>query len=98
MTLVTTKELLRPYIQAYSQEHRLLDTPYSLPIYARTVYLTKPTEPILAWFHQLLTGTPTIYMNLTKAAHRLDDWGIAADITHYCKLDNHLSCINAEIE
>jgi len=86
------------YVQAYSQEHGPLDTPYSLPIYARAVYSSEPTEPIPAWFHQLLTGTPTIYANLTKAAHRLDDWGIAADIARYRQLDDDLSCINAEID
>ena len=29
---------------------------------------------------------------------RLDDWGVAADIARYRKLDDDLSCINAEIE
>jgi len=86
------------YIQAYGQEHGPLDTPFSLPIYARAVYSAEPTEPIPAWFHQLLTGTPSIYANLTKAAHRLDDWGVAADIARFRKLDDDLSCINAEIE
>ena len=86
------------YVQAYGQEHGPLDTPFSLPIYARAVYSSEPTEPIPVWFHQLLTGTPSIYANLTKAAHRLDDWGVAADIVRFRKLDDDLSCINAEIE
>jgi len=86
------------YVQAYSQNHGPLDAPFSLPIYAQAVYSAEPTEPIPAWFHQLLTGTPMIYANLTKAAHQLDDWGIAADIARYRKLDDDLSCINAEID
>jgi len=86
------------YIQAYRQEQGLLDTPYSLPIYAWAVYLSEPIEPLPAWFHQLLIGTPAIHTNFAKAAHRLDDWGIAADITCYRKLDDDLSCINTELE
>ena len=86
------------YVQAYSQEQGPLDTPYSLPIYARPIYSSEPIEPIPAWFHQLLVGTPAVYANFTKAAHQLDDWGVAADIARYRKLDDDLSCINAEIE
>jgi len=86
------------YVQAYRQEQGPLDTPYSLPIYARAVYSSEPIDPLPAWFHQLLVGTPAIHANFAKAAHRLDDWGIAADIARYCKLDDNLSCINAEIE
>ena len=86
------------YIQAYGQEQGPLDTPYSLPIYARAVYLSEPIEPLPAWFHQLLVGTPAVHANLAKAAHRLDDWGIAVDISRYHKLDDDLSCINAELK
>jgi len=86
------------YVQAYRQEQGPLDTPYSLPIYAQAVYSSEPIDPIPAWFHQLLVGTPAIYANFTKAAHQLDDWGVAADITRYRKLDDNLSCINAELE
>ena len=86
------------YVQAYRQELGLLDTPYSLPIYACAVYSSEPIEPLPAWFHQLLVSTPTIHANFAKAAHQLDDWGVAVDITCYCKLDDDLSCINAELE
>jgi len=72
--------------------------PYSLPIYARAVYSSEPIKPLPAWFHQLLVGTPAIHANLAKAAHQLDDWGIAADISRYRKLDDNLSCINAELK
>ena len=57
------------YVQAYGQEQGPLDIPYSLPIYAQAVFSTKPTEPIPAWFHQILIGTPAVYTNLSKAAH-----------------------------
>jgi len=86
------------YVQAYGQEQGPLDVPYSLPVYARAVYSAKPIEPLPAWFHQLLVGTPTIHANFIKAAHRLDDWGVAVDIACYCKLDDDLSCINAELK
>jgi len=86
------------YVQAYGQEQGPLDTLYSLPIYAWAVYLSEPIDPIPAWFHQLLVGTPTVYANFTKAAHQLDDWGVTADIVRYCKLDDDLSCINAELK
>jgi len=86
------------YVQAYGQEQGPLDIPYSLPVYTRPIYSSEPIEPIPAWFHQLLVSAPAIYANFTKAAHRLDDWGVAADIARYRKLDNDLSCINAEIE
>jgi len=86
------------YIQAYRQEQGPLDTPYSLPIYARAIYSSEPIDPLPAWFHQLLVSTPTVHANFTKAAHRLDDWGVAADIAHYHKLDDDLSCINVELK
>jgi len=57
------------YVQAYRQEQGPLDPPYSLPIYARAVYSSKPIEPLPAWFHQLLVGTPTVHANFAKAAH-----------------------------
>jgi len=78
------------YVQAYGQEQGPLDTPYSLPIYARAMYSSEPIDPLPAWFHQLLVGTPAVHANFAKAAHRLDDWGVTADITRYWKLDNNL--------
>ena len=86
------------YVQAYGQEQGPLDTPYSLPVYAQAVYSSEPIDPLPAWFHQLLVGTPAVHANFTKAAHRLNDWGVAADIARYCKLDDDLSCINVELE
>jgi len=86
------------YVQAYRQEQGPLDTPYSLPIYAWAVYSSEPVKPLPAWFHQLLVSTPAVHANLAKAAHQLDDWGIAADISRYHKLDDDLSCINTELE
>jgi len=86
------------YVQAYGQEQGPLDTPYSLPIYARAIYSSEPIEPLPAWFHQLLVGTPTVHANFAKAAHQLDDWGVAADIARYHKLDDDLSCINTELK
>jgi len=86
------------YIQAYGQEQGPLDTPYSLPIYTWAVYSSEPINPLPAWFHQLLVGTPTVHANFAKAAHRLDDWGVAADIARYRKLDDDLSCINMELK
>jgi len=86
------------YIQAYGQEQGPLDTPYSLPIFAQPIYLSEPIEPIPAWFHQLLVGTPAVHANFAKAAHQLNDWGIAADIMRYHKLDDNLSYINTELE
>jgi len=86
------------YVQAYGQEQGPLDTPYSLPIYAWAVYLSEPIDPLPAWFHQLLVGTPAVHANFAKAAHQLDDWGVAADIACYRKLDNDLSCINTELK
>ena len=61
------------YVQAYRQEQGPLDTPYSLPIYAWAVYSSEPIDPLPAWFHQLLVGTPAVHANFAKAAHRLDD-------------------------
>jgi len=86
------------YVQAYGQEQGPLDPPYSLPVYARAIYSSEPIDPLPAWFHQLLVSTPAIHANFTKVAHRLDDWGIAADIARYCKLDDDLSCINTELK
>jgi len=86
------------YVQAYGQEQGPLDAPYSLPIYARAVYSSEPIDPLPAWFYQLLVGTSAVHTNFAKAAHQLDDWGVAMDIAHYRKLDDDLSCINAELE
>jgi len=45
-----------------------------------------------------MVGNTAIFTTLLKATDQLDDWGIAMDISHYCKLDNNLSSINMEIE
>ena len=55
-------------------------------------------DPLPAWFHQLLIGTPTVHANFAKVAHRLDDWGVAADFARNRKLDDDLSCINEELK
>ena len=57
------------YIQAYRQEQGPLDVPYSLPVYAQAIYSSEPIEPLPAWFHQLLVGTPAVHTNFAKAAH-----------------------------
>jgi len=57
------------YVQAYGQEQGPLDTPYSLPIYARAVYSSEPINPLPAWFHQLLVSTLAVHANFAKAAH-----------------------------
>ena len=56
-----------------------------------------PTEPLHLWFVRLLQGCTSDYKFLHDTAIDLGNWGITADITHYCEYEDQLHELNASI-
>ena len=72
------------------------------PVYVSEIYLTPdysriPTDPMGAWFLQLLTRGPAGFNALAEAAHELADWEPYAEIIRYCHLEQERRLIEAEI-
>ena len=70
-------------VLAYTEEQGPESNPYLVPIHAAPVFLSEPIDPIPQWLHQLLIGQSAIFHTLINAAKKLEDWGIAANITCY---------------
>ena len=77
-------------ISCYTAEDRPSSTPHILKIYAQPILTTNPVEPLPAWFCHTITGPSAAFHSLCQAAHELDDWGVEADLNHYCDLEDTL--------
>ncbi len=72
------------------------------PVYISEIFLAPdysriPTDPMGAWFLQLLTRGPARFNALTEAAHELADWEPYAEIVRYRCWEQEHRLINAEI-
>jgi len=85
-------------VLAYTKEQGPKSDPYLIPIHAAPVFSIEPIDPIPQWLHQLLISQSAIFHMLTNAAKKLDNWGIAADITHYREYNDELANINTCIK
>jgi len=85
-------------VLAYTEEQGPKSDPYLVPIHAAPIFLSEPIDPIPQWLHQLLISQSAIFHMLVNATKKLDDWGIAADITHYQEYNDEMADINAWIE
>jgi hypothetical protein len=57
-----------------------------------------PIKPIPTWFYTLLLGPSG---NLTHLQHKiedLNDWGLAREVTHFCKLDQEATNLALQVE
>ena len=52
--------------------------------------MTNPVEPLPAWFHYTITGPSMAFHSLCQATHKLDNWGVEADLNRYCALEDAL--------
>ena len=59
------------------------DQIYVSEIFLAPDYSRIPTDPMGAWFRQLLTGGPTGFNALAEVAHELADWEPYAEIVRY---------------
>jgi len=85
-------------VLAYTEKQGPESDPYLVPIYAAPIFLSEPIDPIPQWLHQLLIGQSVIFHTLVSAARKLDNWGVAADITCYREYNDKMADINAHIE
>jgi len=83
---------------AYTKEQGPESDPYLVPIHAAPIFSSEPIDPIPQWLHQLLIGQSAIFHMLVNAAKKLDNWGVAADITCYQEYNDEMADINACIE
>jgi len=85
-------------VLAYTKEQGPESDPYLVPIHAAPIFSSEPIDPILQWLYQLLIGQSAIFHMLVNAAKKLDDWGVAANITHYQEYNDKMANINTRIE
>jgi len=85
-------------VLAYTEEQGPKSDPYLVPIHAAPIFSSEPIDPIPQWLHQLLIGQSAIFHMLINAAKKLDNWGVAADITCYREYNDKMADINAYIE
>ena len=74
----------------YTAEDSPSSTPHILKVYAQPIITTNPVEPLPAWFRHTITGPSMAFHTLREAAHKLDDWGVEADLDRYCTLEDAL--------
>ena len=72
------------------------------PVYISEIFLTPdyshiPTDPMGAWFLQLLTGGPAGFNALAEVAHELADWEPYAEIIRYHRWEQERWLLDAEI-
>ena len=85
-------------VLAYTEEQGPESNPYLVPIHAAPIFSSEPIDPIPQWLHQLLIGQSAIFHMLVNTAKKLDDWGIAANITCYREYNDKMADINVRIE
>ena len=85
-------------ISCYTAEDRPSSTPHILKIYAQPTIMTDPVEPLPAWFHHTITGPSAAFHTLREATHKLNNWGVKANLDHYCALEDTLCQSLAEAE
>jgi hypothetical protein len=85
-------------ISGYSAHDGPWDTVYIVPIYTSLLSSNDmPTRPILWWFCGILTRLHPQFLHMVKYMHKMDDWGIAADLLCYCEYNEEYQKINAKI-
>jgi len=85
-------------VLAYTEEQGPESDLYLVPIHAAPIFLSEPIDPIPQWLHQLLIGQSAIFHTLVNATKKLDDWGIATNVTCYQEYNDKLANINACIK
>jgi len=73
------------------------DQVYVSEIFLAPDYSRIPTDPMGAWFLQLLTSGPAGFNTLAEAAHELADWEPYAEIVRYRRFKQERRLIEAEI-
>jgi len=85
-------------VLVYTKEQGPKSNPYLVPIHTAPIFSSEPIDPIPQWLHQLLIGQSAIFYMLVNATQKLDNWGIAANITCYREYNNEMADINARIK
>jgi hypothetical protein len=92
------KRLNNGDISCYLAHDGPCDPPHIVFIYASLLSSNDtPTGPLLQWFHGILTGPHAQFLTMLECACKFDDWGVAADLDHYCIYDKEFNIINAKI-
>jgi hypothetical protein len=85
----------------YLTEDNPSSDPYIMELYTRPAILTPntPTEPIPAWFRQLLHGPQQQFGELRDVARCYNaDWGVYMDLICYRDLDNQADWLRQELD
>jgi hypothetical protein len=68
-------------ISCYLAHDGLRDTAHIMPTYTSPLSSNDtPTGPIPQWFHGILTRLHAQFLHMVKCTHKMDNWGITADL------------------
>jgi hypothetical protein len=85
------------FMYAYTDRDGIYDLPYLIPIYAQPVHSSNPITALPRWFCTVLKGPSAHFNSFITHAKDLNDWGIAANCTHYQKLEDEAYAIDCQM-
>jgi hypothetical protein len=75
------------------------EQPHIIDLYVSPNYsVDPPLKALPAWFRHMLTSPGRDFQILQQAVANIDDWGLACEIVHYCKLDDDVMAVTIKIE
>ena len=74
-------------VSSFTEGNGPSSTPHIFHIYAQPTTRGQPMESLPTWFKEHIIGPMPQYHALYKGAHKLDDWGIAANIARIRDFD-----------
>jgi hypothetical protein len=84
------KMLNKGMLSIFTADDGPSSSPYLVKIYTQPCRTAEPVEPLLGWLEYILTRLTPYFLTLVEASDKLDDWGIKADLLHYCDLEDSL--------
>src|SRR6266403_1290897 len=93
------KQLDDGCITGYSEHDGTGDLPYIKEIYATPFNSTlDPPEVLPHWIRETLQGASIQYQEFHQAVRDLDDWGLYAEVLHYCQLNEDILSLKAQLD
>jgi hypothetical protein len=75
------------------------EQPHIINLYTAPNYsIDLPLEALPPWFQHMLTSPGGNFQILQQAMADTNDWGLAQEIAHYCKLDDNVAAVAIKIE
>src|SRR6266481_9413944 len=93
------KQLDDGCIAGYSEHNGTGDLPYVKEIYAAPQDSALDLPEVLPhWIQETLQGASIQYQEFHRAVRNLDDWGLYAEVLHYCQLNEDILSLKAQLD